>query len=134
MAERAASFLPDMAEYNDIFSHFDSVRDQLPKELLAKLVSVSEVVDSATNQARAADAELQAVHQVLLAKQEAAQKARDTATKAIDKMKGFMSELLVQYPMMDHSQLLISDPDDAVADHTLIQLDTSPAELIQVQH
>lgn len=80
--------------------------------------------------------------QVLAERQAAADRAHESAVRAIQGMKSYMGELLSQYQpatqpasMWDNSALLLGDLDGSggcMAENTLIQLDMGP-ELITVQ-
>ena len=64
MAHRAATFVPDVIDLAAVFSDFDALKAQLPRDALHKLTSISEMVDRATNEAATADAALEAVSRV----------------------------------------------------------------------
>ncbi|GAX83193.1 hypothetical protein CEUSTIGMA_g10619.t1 [Chlamydomonas eustigma] len=97
VALRAVTYCPDVSEFGDVFASFESLRSKLPDHVVAQLLGVTEQVDSATNEAAAAEAALQAVVQVMASRQKAADAARQRAADAVDKLKGCMVEILQQH-------------------------------------
>ena len=64
VAIRAVSYCPDVSEFGEVFSSFEQLRCHLPEEVVEQLMGVTEQVDTAANEAAAADMALQAVQQV----------------------------------------------------------------------
>ena len=64
VAIRAVSYCPDVSEFGEVFSSFEQLRCHLPEDAVEQLMGVTEQLDTAANEAAAADAALQAVQQV----------------------------------------------------------------------
>lgn len=80
----------------------------LPPDAASKLADVRDKVEAARKEAAAAEAAVSAVSQVYLARQEAAEKARETAAKAGDRLKQYLMTLMAQ-----HGGSAAVDPDVA---------------------
>lgn len=64
VALRAVGFCPDISEFGEVFKSFELVRSHLPDSAVEQLLGVGDQVNTAANEAAAADAALQAVMQV----------------------------------------------------------------------
>lgn len=111
LAQRASSFVSGMSEYAPVLAQWEQLKEQLPKDALASLVQVGQDLERAANEAAAADAALAAVHAVLIARQEAADKARDGAMAAANRMASFMTQLSSQFPLLDVPSCASLQPD-----------------------
>ncbi len=97
VALRAVGFCPDVSEFGEVYANFEAVRARLPDEAVAQLMGITQQVDSAANEAAAAEAALQAVAQVMSARQKAAEAARQRAVDAVSKLKGHMADFLASH-------------------------------------
>lgn len=106
VACKASEFFPDAAEFQQVFSSFESVRARLPDEATQQLLGMTTEVERAAQDAAAADAALQAVAQVMASRQKAADIAREQAASATERLKARMSELVGQQCLLGRSSLL----------------------------
>mmetsp|Transcript_15372 Transcript_15372/g.38274 ORF Transcript_15372/g.38274 Transcript_15372/m.38274 type:complete len:599 (-) Transcript_15372:1288-3084(-) len=111
LAQRAATFVPGISEYSSVLSQWDQLKDRLPAGAVQALIAVGAEMEQAANDAAAADAALDAVRQVLVARKEAADQARDSALAAATRMRTYMSQLASQYPLLDPCSHLSHQPD-----------------------
>lgn len=98
VARRVASFVPGMGELGEVVAQWEEVREKLSPQAVAALMEVGLALERAASEAAAADAALDAVHQVLVARKQAADQARDSAAAAAARMRAYLAQLAALYP------------------------------------
>lgn len=94
---KAVQFAPELNDYAPVFDSMPRVINNLPPDRVLDVINLRSQVDVAANEARAADAAVMAVSQVLHQKQQQADRAHLSAKSALEQFREFVVQMIHEY-------------------------------------